>query len=161
MNPMFLAWATRTEMAKAVSEIFWGEFQEFSLNCVVCEMSIKHPSRYIKLTVGYISLSKTQGDFINNCQYFSTALYNSCVVILFFFSGDLWKYFQSTSVALVPGSIYQNPRNLKITFFMFPHLNDNLSIYQFLWSAKLFLHMTFFMHSYLWLFLDCFSSLQM
>lgn len=76
-------------MAKAISEDFRGRFQEFHLGCVVCEMSIKRPSRYVKLTVGYISLSKTQGDFINNCQYFSTALSNSCVVILFLFFGDL------------------------------------------------------------------------
>ena len=90
---------------------FLKGFQEFHLSSVVCEMSIKHPSRYVKLTVGYIGLSKTQGEFINNCQYFSNALSNSCVVTLFFFSGDLWKYFQSTSLAWVPSCfMYWNPR---------------------------------------------------
>lgn len=70
-------------------KLFEGDFRNFGGGYVVCEMSIKHPSRCVKLTVGYISLSKTQGDFINNCQYFSTALSNFRVVILFFFSGDL------------------------------------------------------------------------
>lgn len=49
-----------TEVAKAVSEDLGGRCQEFRLGCVVCEMLIKRPSRYVKLTVGYISLSKTQ-----------------------------------------------------------------------------------------------------
>lgn len=77
-----------TEMAKAISEDFGGRCQEFHLGFVVCEMSIKRSSSYVKLAVGYIRLSKTQGDFINNCQYFSTALSNS-KVILFLFSPDL------------------------------------------------------------------------
>lgn len=153
-----------TKIANATSKVFWGGFQEFCWGCVVCEMSIKHPSRCVKLTVGYISLSKTRGDFINNCQYFSTALSSFRVVILFFFSSDLWKYFQSTSLEWVPGgSIYWNPRNLRIAFRIFRRLNGNLSIYQFLWDTKLFLHITFYTYiSYdLWLFLDCFFSLQL
>lgn len=135
-------------MAKALSEVFWEGFQEFILGCVVCEMSIKHPSRYVKLTVGYISLSKAQGDFINNCRYFSTALSNSCVVILFLFSDDLWKYFQSTSLAWEPGfSIYWNLRNLRIIPFCISTLEWQLEYISTLWNAKLFLHITIFFHA--------------
>lgn len=57
-----------------------------SLDPVMCEMSIKHPSRYVIMTVGYISLSETQGGFINNCQYF---FYCTFQVLVSFWFGFL------------------------------------------------------------------------
>ena len=142
-------------MAQAINEVFWEGFQKLNLGHIVCEISIKHPKTYGKLTVEY--MSKTQDDFINNCQYFWTVLSHSCVVIFFLFSCDFQIYFQSASLVQVPGcSIYWNLGGLRI-LFLYMYFHTWLATWVHIYSCGIVL-ITFYKHRYLWLFLDCFKS---
>lgn len=128
----------------------------FNLGHVVCEMSVIHLSSYVKQTAGCTSLSKTQGVFTNNWQYFSVSLSKllCCYFVFWWTLKIFWNQFIYQKFLIIVSSkifkILENPLwwVFVVFFFLSPHLSGKLNMHFFLWDERVFLHtIIFFIHS--------------
>lgn len=143
------------EMTREVSEDFWVGFQYliWVMLYVKCQLYIWVAMSSWQLDVQVSQRLKVL--LLITDSIFQLHFPSYCVLVLF--SGELWKYFETTLFIKNSWLLYQAKfsKSKKILcggFMLFSflslHLNGKLNMYLFLWDERVFLHtIIFFIHS--------------